>query len=119
MIALRRELHQHPELAFEEIWTATTLAERMKVLGLPVQKGIGGTGVLAVLEGWGGGNGRGSSPICILPRQGEGGGRGRPAYRLNPYPGAHALDGGSWGGGVHRVRLRQGSLAQRNVRRMW
>lgn len=51
MIALRRELHQHPELAFEEIWTATTLAERMKVLGLAVQEGIGGTGVLAMLEG--------------------------------------------------------------------
>src|SRR5262245_5226487 len=51
MIALRRELHQHPELAFEEVWTAATLAGRMKALGLAVQEGIGGTGVLAVLEG--------------------------------------------------------------------
>src|SRR6266571_2103073 len=51
MIALRRELHQHPELAFEEVWTAATLAGLMRALGLAVQEGIGGTGVLAVLEG--------------------------------------------------------------------
>jgi amidohydrolase len=51
MIALRRELHRHPELAFEEVWSAATLAERMRALGLVVQDGIGGTGVLAVLEG--------------------------------------------------------------------
>jgi len=51
LIALRRALHQHPELAFEEVWTAATLAERMRVLGLAVQEGIGGTGVVAVLEG--------------------------------------------------------------------
>src|SRR5437773_3564321 len=51
MIALRRELHQHPELAFEEVWTAATLAGRMRALGLAVQESIGGTGVLAVLKG--------------------------------------------------------------------
>lgn len=51
IIALRRELHQHPELAFEEVWTAATLAGRMETLGLAVQARIGGTGVLAMLEG--------------------------------------------------------------------
>jgi amidohydrolase len=51
LIALRRELHQHPELAFEEVWTAARLAGRMRALGLAVQEGIGGTGVLAVIEG--------------------------------------------------------------------
>lgn len=51
VVALRRQLHQHPELAFEEVWTAATLAARMRALGLAVQEGIGGTGVLAVLEG--------------------------------------------------------------------
>src|SRR5215470_12555136 len=51
LVALRRELHQHPELAFEEVWTAATLAGRMRALGLAVTDGIGGTGVLAMLEG--------------------------------------------------------------------
>jgi amidohydrolase len=51
LIALRRALHQHPELAFEEVWTAATLAGRMRALGLAVEEGIGGTGVLAILEG--------------------------------------------------------------------
>lgn len=51
LIALRRDLHQHPELAFEEVWTAAALAGRMRGLRLAVQEGIGGTGVLAVLEG--------------------------------------------------------------------
>lgn len=51
LVALRRELHQHPELAFEEVWTAATLAGRMRALGLEVTEGIGGTGVLAMLDG--------------------------------------------------------------------
>ena len=51
VIALRRALHEHPELAFDEVWTAATLAERMRTLGLVVREGIGGTGVLAMLEG--------------------------------------------------------------------
>ena len=51
LIRLRRELHQHPELAFEETWTAATLARGMRALGLDVQEGIGDTGVLAVLDG--------------------------------------------------------------------
>jgi len=51
IVALRRALHQHPELAFSEVWTAATLAARMRSLGLAVQEGIGGTGVLAMLAG--------------------------------------------------------------------
>src|SRR5688500_7501364 len=51
VIALRRRLHQHPELAFEETWTAATLAAHLRGLGLAVQEGVGGTGVLAVLDG--------------------------------------------------------------------
>jgi amidohydrolase len=51
VVALRRRLHQHPELAFEEVQTAATLAARMRAIGLAVHERIGGTGVLAVLEG--------------------------------------------------------------------
>ena len=52
LVALRRELHQHPELAFEEVWTAATLAGRMRALGLTVQEGIGGTGWPRQIEGY-------------------------------------------------------------------
>jgi amidohydrolase len=51
VVALRRALHEHPELAFEEVWTAATLAARMRSLGLDVVEGLGGTGVLATLAG--------------------------------------------------------------------
>jgi amidohydrolase len=51
VIGLRQELHQFPELAFHEVRTAATLASRMRALGLTVVEGIGGTGVLALLEG--------------------------------------------------------------------
>jgi hypothetical protein len=51
LIGLRRELHRHPELAFAEVWTAATIAGRLRALGLAVQEKIGGTGVVAVLEG--------------------------------------------------------------------
>ena len=51
LVALRRQLHQHPELAFEEVWTAATLAGRLRGLGLAVHEGLGGTGVLAMLDG--------------------------------------------------------------------
>ncbi len=55
MISLRRTLHQHPELAFEETFTAATLAEHLRAAGLDVEEGIGGTGVIAVLDGAGAG----------------------------------------------------------------
>jgi amidohydrolase len=51
LIALRRTLHEHPELAFEEVRTAATLAEHLRALGLDVREGIGGTGLLALLDG--------------------------------------------------------------------
>jgi amidohydrolase len=51
MIAMRRDLHQHPELAFEEHRTAGILADHLEKLGLSVQRGVGGTGVIAELRG--------------------------------------------------------------------
>lgn len=53
MIVRRRDLHQHPELAFEEVRTARIVAEELRQLGLEVQTGIAKTGVVAVLEGSG------------------------------------------------------------------
>jgi hippurate hydrolase len=51
LIAVRRTIHQHPELAFEEHETAKLVAARLRALGLDVRTGIGRTGVVAVVEG--------------------------------------------------------------------
>jgi amidohydrolase len=48
--ALYLDLHQHPELAFQEVQTASKLAARMKALGFDVATGIGKTGVVAVMR---------------------------------------------------------------------
>lgn len=47
----RRDLHQHPELAFEERRTSTLIAERLRSFGLTPVTGVGGTGVVATIEG--------------------------------------------------------------------
>src|SRR5215213_3766123 len=51
LIARRRDFHQHPELAFEEVRTAGIVARELTELGLEVQAGVGKTGVVAMLEG--------------------------------------------------------------------
>jgi amidohydrolase len=50
LVALRRDLHAHPELAFKEHRTAGIVAAALRELGLEVHEGIGGTGVVAVLR---------------------------------------------------------------------
>lgn len=47
----RRHLHQFPETAFQERATAALLAERLEAMGLKVDTGIAGTGIVATLEG--------------------------------------------------------------------
>jgi amidohydrolase len=51
MVARRRDLHQHPEIAFEEVRTAGIVAQELSKLGLEVQTGVGKTGVVGLLEG--------------------------------------------------------------------
>ena len=54
LVATRRDLHQHPELGFEETRTSGLAAERLQSLGYQVQSGVGKTGVVAVRPGGGG-----------------------------------------------------------------
>jgi amidohydrolase len=54
LIALRRDLHRHPELAFEETRTAGLVADRLRRLGLDVREHVGRTGVVADLGQAGG-----------------------------------------------------------------
>lgn len=51
LIALRRDLHAHPELAFQEHRTARVVADRLRAAGLQVREGVAETGVVALLEG--------------------------------------------------------------------
>jgi amidohydrolase len=59
MVALRRELHQHPELAYAETRTAARVAALLQASGLEVRTGVGGTGVVAGARG-------GSGPAVLL-----------------------------------------------------
>lgn len=47
----RRHLHQHPELSFEEYETSKFIAEKLEEFGLTVHRNVGGTGVIAKIEG--------------------------------------------------------------------
>src|SRR6185295_15806144 len=51
LVAVRRDLHQHPETAFQEVRTSGVVAERLKALGLEVRTGVAGTGVVATVKG--------------------------------------------------------------------
>jgi amidohydrolase len=50
MAAWRRELHAHPETAFEEHRTSDFVAAKLKSFGLEVHRGLAGTGVVATLK---------------------------------------------------------------------
>ncbi|MBS0469155.1 MAG: amidohydrolase [Proteobacteria bacterium] len=49
-IAIRRDIHAHPELAFEERRTSDLVAERLAAWGYQVHRGLGGTGVVGTLR---------------------------------------------------------------------
>ena len=49
LIEIRRDLHRHPELAYEEHRTADVVAERLTAWGIPIRRGLGVTGVVGTL----------------------------------------------------------------------
>ena len=51
LTAIRRDIHAHPELAFEEVRTAGIVAAELSRLGIPHRTGLGRTGVLGFIEG--------------------------------------------------------------------
>ncbi len=51
LVAFRRDLHRHPELAGQEVRTAAQVRAALEALGLEVHTGIGGHGVVGVLKG--------------------------------------------------------------------
>lgn len=50
IIALRRELHRHPELSGQEVCTGETVCAQLDALGVPYRR-AGGTGVIATIRG--------------------------------------------------------------------
>ncbi|WP_375450383.1 M20 aminoacylase family protein [uncultured Devosia sp.] len=50
MIALRRDLHAHPELGFEEVRTSAIVAAQLEAAGIAVHRGLGRTGVVGSLR---------------------------------------------------------------------
>jgi metal-dependent amidase/aminoacylase/carboxypeptidase family protein len=51
LVALRRDLHRNPELSGAEQRTASRIAGELRALGLEVRTGVGGHGVVGVLQG--------------------------------------------------------------------
>jgi len=51
IVALRHQIHQHPELGNREVETAALVAEHLRALGLEVTTGVAHTGVVALLRG--------------------------------------------------------------------
>jgi hippurate hydrolase len=56
--AIRRDIHQHPELCFEERRTADVIAAALTEWGIPIHRGLGTTGVVGIVKG-------GESPRAI------------------------------------------------------
>ena len=50
LVALRRDIHAHPELGFAEHRTSAIVADALREIGLETHTGIGGTGVVGVLR---------------------------------------------------------------------
>lgn len=59
LVALYRDLHAHPELAFMEVRTAARMAAEARAAGFAVTEKVGGTGVVAVLD-------NGPGPVVLI-----------------------------------------------------
>src|SRR2546429_3276984 len=84
LVATRRDLHQHPELGFEEQRTSGIVAERLERLGYAVRTGVGKTGVVGPRDGSSGG----TAPRVLIRAAMD----ALPIAEANdrPYPSPHA-----------------------------
>src|SRR3954454_11963054 len=51
LVAIRHDIHRHPEVGFQETRTAALVADRLREWGLEVTEGVAGTGVVGTLKG--------------------------------------------------------------------
>ena len=52
---VRRDIHAHPELCFQEVRTADVIAAKLTEWGIPIHRGLGTTGVVGIVHGRDGG----------------------------------------------------------------
>src|SRR6218665_4204292 len=77
--AVRRDIHAHPELCFEERSTADVVAQKLTEWGIPVHRGLGKTGAVGIVKGRdGGASGRG---VCL-----RAGSDALPMPEVNSFP---------------------------------
>jgi hippurate hydrolase len=50
MATIRRDLHAHPELCFQEVRTADVVAAKLSEWGIPMHRGLGTTGVVGIVK---------------------------------------------------------------------
>jgi amidohydrolase len=48
--AIRRDIHAHPELCFQEVRTADVVAQKLTEWGIPIHRGLGTTGVVGIVK---------------------------------------------------------------------
>jgi len=51
LVAIRRDIHAHPEMGLEEVRTAALVAAKLREWGIEVTEGVGKTGVVATIKG--------------------------------------------------------------------
>ena len=56
--AIRRDIHAHPELCFQENRTADVIAKTLTDWGIPIHRGLGKTGVIGIVK-------NGTSPRAV------------------------------------------------------
>ena len=64
MTGWRRDIHAHPETAFEEHRTSQFVADRLTEFGIEIHRGLAGTGVVGTLAG-----ARGGRAVDRAPRR--------------------------------------------------
>jgi metal-dependent amidase/aminoacylase/carboxypeptidase family protein len=51
LVAIRRDIHAHPEMGLEEVRTSALVAAKLREWGVEVTEGVGKTGVVGTIKG--------------------------------------------------------------------
>lgn len=73
---IRRDIHAHPELRYEEFRTADLIAQQLESWGIPIARGLGGTGVVGTIK-----NGQSTKSIGLRADMDA-----LPVQELNSFP---------------------------------